>query len=94
MDASGNKEDIIEQNLSETKVNPSIMQYSQSTRRIDDDLSDDDLGSDFDYEWDEEFFKKFEWLKEKESEKRIKEQQSEKTEQMSQHNLQILKNFC
>ena len=94
MDASGNKEDIIEQNLSETKVNPSLMHYSQSTRRIDDDLSDDDLGSDFDYEWDEEFFKKFEWLKEKESEKRIKEQQSEKTEQMSQHKLQILKNFC
>jgi hypothetical protein len=50
--------------------------WMNSSRRIDDTESEteDELGREFNYEWDEEFFKKYEWLKGKEAEKREKEQ--------------------
>lgn len=68
-----------------------IINYIMENRRIDDeDISDDDLGSEYDYEWDKDFFEKFEWIKEKEAEKRDHDSNG----QMSLEKLKLLKEFC
>lgn len=68
--------------------NPDIS-WMNNNRRIDDECdSDSDLGDDLQYAWDDEFFKKFEWLKERESEKR----ENEKDKQLQK--AALLKEFC
>jgi hypothetical protein len=70
--------------------NPDIS-WMNNNRRIDDDDEDDsdsDLGDGVQYAWDDEFFKKFEWLKERESEKR----ENEKDKQLQK--AALLKEFC
>ena len=81
-----NKEDGQEKGVLD-ETNHYQMHYSGSSRRIDDEsVSDDELGSEFNYAWDEEFFKKFDWLKDKEAEKREKETK----DFLSNDNLQLL----
>lgn len=69
--------------------------YMQSSRRIDDDeLSDDNLNEDFNYAWDDAFFNKFDWLKEKEAKKREKEQYSELSIDKLKLKAELLKEIC
>lgn len=72
-----------------------IINYIMENRRIDDeDISDDDLGAEYDYEWDKDFFEKFEWIKEKEADKRDQEQNFNSNGQMSPEKLKLLQDFC
>ena len=51
------------QNILENDIVANQSYVDENTKRIDDDSDEDkQLSLDFDYNWEEEFFKKFEWL--------------------------------